>query len=230
MDKDDVIRKIKAASKLMGSDNPGEAENAARQVRAMMEKYRIDEGDLLAAEVEECQAKAGADKAPVRWECSLAQTVAKFYGVELVFSSGYFTGGQWKFIGVEPAGQLAQYAFEQLFTKCKSARRAYMDEKLKRMKVAKNKTAKADLFAEGWVSAVRRLLPALAPTERARAAMDAFMQRKHPQLGEFEPRQNQGRQSANDGNHRANGFDAGKDVNLHRGVTTGGAPKALPKA
>jgi hypothetical protein len=228
MDKEKAIRKIKALAALVASDNPHEAEAAARQMAAMMEQYRIEEGELRAAEVEECAARAGAVKEPVKWECRLALAVAEFYGAELLFSPGFCGyGGEWRFIGVAPAGQLAEYAFEQLFTKAKSARRAYMAEKLKRIKVQKNKSAKADLFSEGWVRAVAAKLPRTRRTEPQRTAIDAYMQQKHPSLGKFSGRQNTGRQHANDWQHQANGREAGKEVALHNGVTTGGKPKLI---
>jgi hypothetical protein len=228
MDKEKAIRKIKALAALVASDNPHEAAAAARQMAAMMEQYRIEEGELRAAEVEECAARAGAVKEPVKWECRLAMAVAEFYGAELLFSQGFFgDGGEWRFIAVAPAGQLAEYAFEQLFTKAKSARRAYMAEKLKRYTSVKNKTGKADLFAEGWVRAVAAKLPPTRRTEPQQTAIDAYMQRKHPRLGKFSGRQNTGRQHANDWQHKANGREAGKDVALHNGVTTGGKPKLI---
>lgn len=232
MKKEDAIRKIKALSALVASANPHESEVAARQMAAMMEQYRIDEGDLLAAEVEQFQARAGADKQPVLWECHLAQAVAEHFGCELVFSCGLFEGGQWKFIGVAPAGQLANYAFEVLFRKCKAARRTYMAEKLKRIKKAANKTAKADLYADGWVAAVSdRLLRSRATlTERRSAALKAYMEQKFPKLGRFSGRQNAGRQTSNDWAHRADGRSDGASVDLARGVTTGGKPKQIGNA
>jgi hypothetical protein len=229
MDKEAAIRRIKKLAALVASDNPHESEAAARQMAAMMAQYRVEEGDLLAAEAEEFTASAGADKQPVRWECHLAKDVAEHFGCELVFSSGWFDGGQWKFIGVAPAGQLAHYAFEVLFRKCKSARRAYMADKLKRIKVQKNKTAKADLYAEGWVAAVGGNLRRAKATlnERQTAALAAFMAQKYPKLGQFTGRQNTGRESANDWQHRANGREDGASVELGRGVTTGGKPKRI---
>lgn len=206
MDKDAVIRKIKRLSALVASDNPHEAEAAARQMAAMMEQYRIEEGDLHAAEVEECSAKSGSQKTPVRWECQLAFTVAQFYGTELLFSPGFFaSAGNWKFIGVAPAGQLGAYAFAQLFTKARIARRLYMAEKLKRTKRQRNKTAKADVFAEGWVREVRRRLPPTTRTERQQAAIDAYMQREYPITVTFR----------------------GRKIALSNGVTTGGKPKLI---
>lgn len=229
MDKDAAIRRIKKLAALVASDNPHESEAAARQMAAMMAEYRIGEGELRAAEVEEHRSRAGALEKPVRWECQLAQAVAEFYGCELIFRPAFLHSGEWLFIGVAPAGQLAAYAFDQLFTKAKSARRAYMAAELKRLRKAANKTAKADLFCEGWVRAVARKLGRTSRTAEQQAAVDAYMERKRPTLGTLKARSNAGKEGPADWKHRARGAEAGDGVALHAGVTTGGTPKALEK-
>jgi hypothetical protein len=228
VDKEAAIRRIKKLAALVASDNPHESEAAARQMAAMMEEYRISEGDLRAAEVEEQASKAGALEKPVRWECHLAMAVAEFYGCDLIFSSGFVGSGRWLFIGVAPAGQLAAYAFDQLFSKARSARRNYMATELKRLRKASNKTAKADLFAEGWVRAVERKLRRNPRTPEQEAAVEEYKQRKYRSgLGTFKGRQNTAKEGAANWKHRARGAEAGDDVALHAGVTTGGKPKQI---
>ena len=48
-----------------------------RQARALMDKYRIEEGDVLASEVAEASARSGSKSRPVYWESSLSGVVGK---------------------------------------------------------------------------------------------------------------------------------------------------------
>lgn len=226
MNNEDAIRKIKAALALAASSNEHEAAAAARQAQALMDKYKIEEGDLRIAEVEEKRVKAGAKQRPVAWENHLAHTCADAFGCELIFSSGW-AEGEWLFIGVNPAGQLSQYAFEVLFRACKKARRDYMEAALKRYKSTKNKIAKADLYAQGWVMAVAKNLIPTAPTLTQRQTIQEYLDKKYSKIEKLEARQNSGSNRADDWKHSAQGREAGKGVVLSKGVATGGKPKQL---
>lgn len=226
MKTEDAIRKIKAALALAASGNPNEAATAARQARALMDQYRIDEDTLKASEVGEFACKPGSSK-PVFWEHALVMACADAYGAKAVFSRDYVSGNHWLFYVVPPYAELSAYAFDVLFQAVKKVRLEYMKTHCKRMKVTKNKTHKADLYAAGWVDAVSKNLGQCTPTEAQAQAIEALQAKRFSSIKDLAARENQGRSSANDYKHFANGRNDGKDMHLKAGVGGNADKKAL---
>jgi hypothetical protein len=222
--KDDIRRRLKAAAALMASDNPHEAENAARAVQAIMRQYHMDEGDILIAKVEECRSPAGAAHEPAEWERMLARMCAQGYGCRLIFIGTWSGKGQWAFIGMTPASQLASYAFDALLTKGKRDRRRYISESLKRFRKAANKQKAADAYSIGWVHALTRILPPqIELTQNQEAAIERFVEEKHGELGTMKSP----KRGKIDARHASSGLNDGSQVDLHPGVREGGRPKMI---
>lgn len=224
-----IFEKIKKCLALSASSNEHEAEAALRQARALMERYGIDNEDMLAYEASEQHAKAGAAHKPVSYESELAGKVADTFGCKLIFKAGYWSKpGQWVFIGCGVAPEIATYAFQVLLRQCKRARTEHIKNGLKRCKPA-IKTRRADLFCEGWLYAVSGKIAALAGNERQTAAIEAYVAKHYPELKSLASRDRNGGRNLRDHEYNdfAKGNHAGKQAELNRGVNGAAAPLAL---
>ncbi|HTN30694.1 MAG TPA: DUF2786 domain-containing protein [Pseudomonas sp.] len=222
MDHSKALDKIKKCLRLAASSNPNEAAAAMRQARALMEKYRIEEADVLMAEVQEHGARSGSKHTPAQWEANLAGCVARAYACRVLFAVGL---GEWRFIG--EMAEVAGYSMTLLLRQVRQARRDYIGDKLKRCKAA-NKTKRADVFCDAWVFAVRRQVQEFAGQEQPSQAVEAYVSKHHPSLSDLDARnRNAGRpinnRSAQDALH---GLEAAAGVRLNHGVA-GAAPLAL---
>ncbi|MCK9987610.1 MAG: hypothetical protein AzoDbin1_04082 [Azoarcus sp.] len=229
-DKDKILDKIRKCMALSASSNENEAAAALRQARALMDKHGISDADVLASEAGEESAKAGAAARPSNWESALAGRIASVFGCKIVFRPGWFNRPPaWVFIGVGANYEVAKYCFEVLFRQIRKARSEHIRTALKRCKTT-TKTRRADLFCEGWVNAAAGKLDAMALGEREQAALDAFMQQRHPALIDLKATdRNSGRKSLSDREYAdyAAGHLSGRDVELNRGVGADAAPLAL---
>lgn len=227
-DKAKILEKIRKCMALSASSNENEAAAALRQARALMEKHGISDDEMLAAEAGEAAARAGAQARPAIWETALAARVAAVFGCEILFLSG-FNAAHWVFVGTGANYDVARYCFEVLLRQVKKARAEHVKTALKRCK-ATTKTRRADLFCEGWVRAAVGKLDDMALGDRERAAVSAFMQKRHPALRDLKATdRNAGKKTLSDRDYAdyAAGHLSGRDAQLNRGVGAGTAPLAL---
>lgn len=220
MNTENIISKIRKCMALSKSSNEHEAAVALRQAQALMEKHNIDEGSLLAAEVTETPAKSAAKNHPAQWESLLVNTIKQAFGVETVFTSGR---GIWKFIGTGPAPEIAQYAFVTLLRQIKKERVVFLKECCRRT-VPKNKTRRADLFCEAWVTSVWQTVKNFAGNDDSKAAIKAYMQKKYPSLTTLKTTDRQKDKPFNPHDWAAHdkGRAAGKNAQLNHGVNRQG--------
>ncbi|ALF87432.1 MULTISPECIES: DUF2786 domain-containing protein [Ralstonia solanacearum species complex] len=231
MDRETAIDKIKKCLALGQSSNPHEAAAAMRQAQKMMTAYGVSEDDMLAAGVAELWVKSGATRTPARYEVWLASMIASAFGCELVFSnrlSGRTTiQGGYVFIGMASASTVAGYSYRVLFRQLRRARADYIKTALKRCR-SKNKVARADMFCEGWVFAVRELVGATVPPEAHRSAVDAYMRANYAVTEQVETRCREPGRHVSQVGDCVQGVRAGRGATLHRGVGTGvDAPQML---
>lgn len=224
MDKNAILEKIKKCLALSASSNEHEAAAALRQARALMEKHGINDADVLAAGAGEKNAKSSASSTPSNWETMLASYVARGFGCSLLFSPGLFrNSGNWKFIGVGAAPEIATYAFTVLYRQLKRQRAEHIKTKLKRCKTA-TKTRRADLYCEGWVHAAAGKIAALAGTPEQEQAIDAYKAKHYPATCALNARdRNESRNlSDRDVMDYWQGQHSGRDAELNRGMGADG--------
>lgn len=220
-EKNKIFEKIKKCMALSASSNEHEAEAALRQARALMEKYGIDDQDMLAYEASEQHAKAGAKTSPPNWEAALAYKVGEAFGCRVIFSPGWaFKSASWKFVGCGAAPEVGAYAFQVLHRQCKRARAEHITTNLKRCKLA-TKTRRADLFCDGWIDAVAGKIAALASDDRRDDAIKAYVSKLYPSLNKMQSRdRNDGRNlRGHEYNDLAAGLASGRKAELNRGVS-----------
>ncbi len=220
-----ALDKIKKCLKLAGSSNANEAATAMRQAQALMEKYNVSHTDVQASEASETKAKANVKSKPTNWETRLAHIAADAFACNILFSGSFIGNGEWRFIGVGAAPELAGYAFEVLLRQVKKDRAEYIKNQLKRCKPAP-KTARADRFCMSWVLAAAGKIAAIAPSPEAKTAMAAYMDKHYSDLIDMKPRVNNGRNNADQAyKDRSFGREQGRKSTLSRGV---GGDAALP--
>lgn len=216
-EKKKILDKVKKCLALSASSNEHEAAAALRQARKLMEANGLDTSDVMAAGANESSSKSRVRECPSIWECLLAGKVAKGFGCELIFSTG-FAGkpGAWSFIGVPPNEEIAAYAFKVLLRQCQKARAEYIKTRLKRCRKAV-KTRRADIFCEGWVyTAVASIRPLVVPEQDANA-IALFMNKHCGKTKTLEPRAAKPTKSA--WNDYSAGRQDGKAAELHAGIT-----------
>lgn len=149
-----IIRKIKACLARAGSSNENEAQMAMRQAQAMMRNYKLSELDVLAQDVGTTTKKTGLSRMAL-WQRSLAVAAADAFGCKAIQSTAPWGEISFVFIGVNPASELAAYAYDSLLQQIKAARKAYQRKTLASRK-------RADDFCIAWVSAVSRKIEEFA--------------------------------------------------------------------
>ncbi len=214
MDHCKVIEKIKKCLALSKSSNEHEAAAALRQAQKLMEKHKISDMDIELAEVEGRISPVGNTKKQPMYVHYLLSIIEKAFGVKSFFRIEQdFTcwSSHALFVGLEPQPEIAAYAFEVLFKQLKKDRANYI-KTLKRFK-KENKTRKADLFAEAWISAVHSKIVAFAVSEKEKEIVEAYMQRKHPNLTKSEVKKHKVKRGDDSAIYA--GLEQGRKASLH---------------
>ena len=228
MDKETALDKIKKCLNLAQSGNEHEAASALRQAQKLMEIYRVSSVEVSAAGVSESDAKAGAIAKPAAWENRLAATIADAFSCELIFVTGM---GQWRFIGVGPQPEIAQYAFLVLAKQLRKQRQTFVRSECKRL-VPASKTRRADLFCDAWVRAIAAKAQALAGQAQDEQAIAAYKLLHYPSLSKLatQDRNAQRNLRMKDWDAVSAGAAAGRRAQLNHAVTGGTEKKMLNHA
>ena len=221
IDKKRIMDKIIRCLALSKSSNEHEAAMALRQAHAMMEKHGISLDDVKLADIKFKPSSIRTARRPAVYLAYLANTIGELFGCKI-----YLGNGEGKleyspvfvFVGLEMHSTIASYAHDSLARQLKSARLEYMRTELKRVRLAKNKTARADAFCEGWVVTVSKLIEKLVPLTTDMAMIEWAMKRElslRMSNAVDRVRKNKAASSAND---FVNGIVAGKDAKLHHAM------------
>lgn len=231
LSRDEAILKIKKCLALSKSSNEHEAAIALRQAQALMHEFQIDP-DLL--DIVEASSESKATKIPTSWEASLVMMIARAMQCKPIFSSGSSTWGikaSWTFIGIDPAPEIASYAFDVLYRQVNRSRKNFIETTLKRVSVKKNKVRRADLFCDGWIESIKHLITGLDIDVPANTAerIKKYMDKSRGQLSSFTPKdRNKGKtfsdRAAND--YHA-GRESGKAAQLNQAMNAGAELKKL---
>ena len=233
MNKKAVIEKIKKCLALSKSANQHEAAAALRQAMAFMEKYKIDADDPELLGIAEASILGSGSQKPTVFEAVLANAIAQMMGCKVILSGdikitkdlSFKKVAAWKFIGFDPAPEIASYAFDVLFRQLKKARSVFISENLKRVQIKANKVKRADLFCEGWVIEATKLVSDLNPDKEKMEQIQAYVQQKHNVRNSKPTDRNK---KTNTNTDRAQndlhaGRQAGKSAKLNNAMN-GGAP------
>ena len=157
MSLDAALRKIKACAGIAKSSNPNEAARALQQMQALMAEFKID--DLELADItftDTSRARGGKGASP--WLLALAALVARVFHTQSLQLSGRSTH-YFQFVGEPGACEISVHAYAVLLRQVNAARKHY----LKRVRVARNRIARGDQFAFGWIASVTEMLGGNVP-------------------------------------------------------------------
>lgn len=214
-----LLLKIRKCLALSASANEHEAAAALAKARALMEEHGVSQAMLELADIEEATARASRTKRPAHWENVLAATVCRALAVINFINAR----GDRQFVGRGPRAEVASYAFAVLFRKLKAARADYIKSELRRCKPAR-KRARADLFCEGWATAVYRKVEQLMPEPAEDAGLSSWLEVQYPALVSITARQSRAKRAHEDW---WRGRQAGSAQDIHVGVGAAAGPLAI---
>lgn len=217
-----IADKIAKCLALAASDNPAEAEAAKRQADALMKKYNLTSGDVAAAAVHEEAIDTKSVHRPPVYLSQLAGVIADAFGCNAVNSIGvnnafFKRNTAIRFMGVGIKPELAAYTFDVLSRTLKRDRTKYAESLRKNLKRA-TKIRRADLFCQAWVAGIAQQVQAFAGTEQERTAIAAYKQATFGDRLKSDDRSGASSKHGHDWKSQAAGFDAAKDVSLHKPV------------
>lgn len=217
MNQDRIIQKIKHCLALGQSANENEAALALKQAHAMMSKHNISMSDINLSDVKSSDTEETLAKIPMNYQAILANMIAQKFGCEVYLRCD--TQKQKHvlcYVGIDLYSKIASYAFDVLSRQLKKFRRQYIKTHLKRVRIKKNKYARADKFCLGWVSKVEDLVSTLQPPEVDKKLIESKMQAL--QLVDRTPQNRSKSAPKSTSNDFANGWLDGESANLHNAM------------
>lgn len=227
-----IIAKIKKCLRLAKSSNQHEAARAMAQAQKLMAMHGITDAEVALSEVGSHNATVGRVKKPAAHLLHLASLVASVFGCDDPIIQSTWRG-QWRseirFIGIGNAAELAAYAYDVLRRQLERDRRQYIAS-LPRHLSPDTKTRRGDLFALAWLMEVKEKVQALSVPEEHQELMRQYRAKEYEgkDLGKAKPREHNFKTS--DGGAVLAGSKAGKNAQLHAGVTTPEAPAQIGRS
>lgn len=218
-----IMDKIIRCLALSKSSNEHEAATALRQAHALMEKYNISAKDIELSDIKFKASNTRSAQRPPVYQIALANMIAKLFGCENYMGNGAGNRSHIRvmcFVGLQMHSDIASYSYDTLFRQLKQARQAYIKTELKRVRLAKNKAARADAFCLGWVSTVRQLVRKLVPLSTDMALIERAMRSEldlRSTSGVDRVSKSKAKTATNDFH---NGRIVGKDAQLNHGMKT----------
>lgn len=215
-----ILNKIKKLMAMVERGNPNESANAMKKVQALMAGHNISSEDVALMGIEQAKVNAANNSAKQpTWSNMLVVVVSTAFGVESLFSNSSIFGrsaAKVIFIGPAERVEIAGYVYTVLGRQLKSARSQFISTLNKRIK-ASTKTARADLFCEGWCNGVYSKITAMVPTEQENNQVSEYMAKHYPEAEEGKSRD--AKSTRRGDSARVMGFIASKSVELNAGVS-----------
>lgn len=220
MNRDDLLRKIRACLQLSKSSNEHEAAAALRQAQALMREHGISPREALASDVIERETKTGRRGDDVHesmhWLIGIVRTMFRCHSV---IRCGIGSPVSVVFYGTGADPEIAAYAFDALRVQMDRAAKSHIS----RVRVRANREARGEAFRRGWVAAVQRMLTAneneyLSPHMIAK--LEAYRAARFTRVVAARGKAINGK-AIKDGDYSA-GIAAGKNARLNSGI---GGPK-----
>ncbi|EOW2077615.1 DUF2786 domain-containing protein [Vibrio mimicus] len=215
-----IIERIKKLLRLAArSTNEGEAANALSQAQKLMVKHGLDAHAPELSDV--CQAdvlsKLKANK-PAAYFSGLVWLVAESFGCHVHRADSWDGKHRVVFTGHNERPEVATYVYEVLERQLLKARKEFLATLNKRLKRT-TKTARADIFCEGWVTAVRSKVNALVLSDAESTQIKEFQSKKHGELKTLNVRSASEKKARGGADNAfSSGYESGKQAELNHGV------------
>ncbi|EOV8094097.1 DUF2786 domain-containing protein [Vibrio parahaemolyticus] len=149
-----AINKVKKCLELSRSGNAHEAAMALVMAHKLMKKYGISQTEIDFADIKVARSSATFPTNPPTYTVNLIYYIGLHFQVKPLYAHT-LVGGKWKryveFYGSQQGVELAAYAFDVFYRTVVDARKAYLGTIHKNTK-PHNKTKRADVYANGWVT------------------------------------------------------------------------------
>lgn len=226
MNKEKYLAKIKKLLNLARkTSNANEAANAISMAQSLMRQYNISEVEAGFCDISEACSKGAPSDAsrPPNYMGYLVQVVSQSFGVRALFTWRYdvrrlVSRRCVRFYGPGSRPEVAAYAFDVLSRQMIKARKEFIASLRKGIKTS-TKTARADLFCEGWVNGVWQVLDAFNPREEEETLMEAYRThlRNKGDISESRLRKAGNTRGGSDDAVHA-GYESGMNARLSHGV------------
>lgn len=215
-----ILAKIKKLMAMVERGNPHESANALKKVQALMAEHQLSSEDVALSGIDTAKVKAAnnSSERPPKWSSMLISVVKEAFGVEAIIDCSYAMGrvsAQVAFIGPAERVEIAGYVYTVLARQLKTARSEFASTLNKRLKT-RTKTARADLFCEGWCNGVWHKVTALVPTEQENQLVAQYMEKHYPDLQTSKVRE--AKATKRDQSASLLGWIAAKQVELNAGM------------
>jgi len=224
MNREDLMRKIRACLRLSKSANENEAATALRQAQALMQRHGISPAEALAGGVSE--STIGCARRGQNLHKSLLDLVyliGRGFRCKSMLGTGRGCPVLVVFFGTGVDPKIAAYAFEVLRRQMDVSCRKH----LSRVRLRKNRDARGEAFRRGWVCALWQLFPAAEKSMELIEKLDAYKAARWDVLTDLETKDhNLARTEFGDFDA---GLEAGRKARLHAGVA-GDQQQALEHA
>lgn len=217
IDKKRIIDKITRCLALSKSSNENEAATALRQAHALMQKHGISITDIKLADIKQKHSQYRVARRPTVYLTTLSTMIAQIFGCE-VYIANVGNIGKYCFVGLEMHTEIASYAYDVLYRQLKQARLHYMKTELNRVRLTKNKIARADAFCLGWVNTVHSLIKKLVPLQTDKQLIERFMRQELSLVTVNALDRNKNNNAKSATNDYFNGKLAGKNAQLHHAM------------
>lgn len=213
MNRADALSKVTKLMRMSKSANANEAATALRMAQKLMEEHAIDAVDLDEDGLEPIVVQdgvAGRGRNFPVYRCGLANLLCKTFGLTHYWHRDA-TSHELRFVGPRSRAAVATYCYTVLLRQLERDRRKF----LSRVRKAKNRAARGDVFGAGWVDGAASKLQSFAGTDDS----DRINRFVSDNFGEFSTSKVAARKSkAVSANDIYAGHHAGRSAQLDRGV------------
>lgn len=215
-----ILDKIKKLMAMVERGNEHESANAMKKIQALMEEHKLSSDELELSGIDSSTVTcANNSNTQPAWSHALVSLITHVFGVKAIFTNAMTNDFKqvWKVMFIGPADrvEISGYVYTVLARQLKAARRDFILTLNKRIKT-KTKTARADLFCEGWCSGVRHKVKALLPSAKELELIERFKQKRFQNLEGAKARE--AKVTQRDHGAYSCGLQASENVELNAGV------------
>lgn len=221
MDKSKALDKIKKCLALSKSANEHEAALALKEAQALMREYGISDEQIALSAITESD-DIRTPETPAKWQAYLQHIICECFGVRCygdfkLDAKQLKVLSYLKFYGMAGRAEIAAYAYAVLLRQLQADRRNYMKTKLGRVRIAKNKTHRADEYCMGWVASVHSKIDKFANGERENELLMQYRE----QLGLVKGSIRKSGKGVRSEQDRINGYRQGATAQIHHAMNGG---------
>lgn len=223
MDTKKILEKIKKCLALSKSANEHEAAQALKHAQKLMVLYGIDDVDLQLSRI--TSVDIPCNKTFPKWQLNLLTLIDLVFGCKCYQKIDALGRSEIHFYGFNGKAEIASYAYEVLLRQIKRDRLEFIRTHLKRVRVAKNKTFRADKYCEGWIDGAYNSVKRMILSTEEEQMLDKYLNAriKNPQT--IKPRnQSNSVTTSTTYDDKYRGYNAGKQANIHNAVNSNQKP------